>query len=132
MTTDIKINKKFKEFEQLAVHLKNQKLKSNPNLNLHKHINDMMNHIVVHCPRDALDKLEEISYLIKNGDYIAIEDFLKMNESKLYAAPSTQEMRNNTDSFIASSQKFFKVSVLTISSLYSLILIMFYYRKIQP
>lgn len=68
----------------------------------------MMNHIVVHCPRDALDKLEEISYLIKNGDYIAIEDFLKMNESKLYAAPSTQEMRNNTDSVIASSQKFFK------------------------
>lgn len=90
MTTDIKVNKKFKEFEQLAVHLKNQKPKTNPNLNLHKHINEIMNHIVIHCPREALDKLEEISYLIKNGDILAIEEFLKVNEDKLYAAPSTE------------------------------------------
>ena len=63
-----------------------------------------MNHIVVHCPREALDKLEEISYLIKNGDILAIEEFLKMNESKLYAAPSTEVMRNNTDAIITPSQ----------------------------
>ena len=72
-------------------------------MNLHKHINDMMNHIVIHCPRDALDKLEEISYLIKNQDMLAIEEFLKLNEAKLYAAPSTKQMANNTDPIIAKS-----------------------------
>ena len=110
MTTDIKVDKKFKEFEQLAIHLKNQKLKSNPNMNLHKHINDIMNHIVIHCPNEALDKLEEISYLIKNSDMLAIEHFLKVNSSSLYAAPSTDQMKANTDPLIGTSQHFFKVS----------------------
>lgn len=90
MATDVKVNQKFKEFEQLAACLRNQKSKANPNTNLHKHINDIMNHIVLHCPSDALNKLEEISYLLKHGDMLAIEDFLKVNEARLYSQPSTE------------------------------------------
>ena len=79
-------------------------------MNLHKHINDIMNHIVIHCPNEALDKLEEISYLIKNSDMLAIEHFLKVNSGSLYAAPSTDQMKANTDPLIGTSQHFFKVS----------------------
>ena len=73
-------------------------------MNLHKHINDIMNHIVIHCPKDALDKLEEISYLIKHCDMLAIEEFLMVNSNHLYAAPSTNQMKANTNPLIEKSQ----------------------------
>jgi hypothetical protein len=41
---------------------------SDVNNHLYKHISDIMNHIIVHCPDEALNKLEEISYLLKNKD----------------------------------------------------------------
>ena len=110
MATDIEVNKKFKEVEQLAVHLRNQKSKSNSNANLHKHITEIMNHIVIHCPNDALNKLEEISYLIKNGDEFAIEDFLKVSETRMYSHPSSKELADCTTPIIDKSQTFFKVS----------------------
>lgn len=107
MATDIKTNQMFKEFEQLAQHLRTQKLKSNPQMNLHKHINDIMNHIVLHCPNEALNKLEEISYLIKFGDELAIEDFLKTYECRMYSQPSAPDMVECTEQIIDTSQKFF-------------------------
>lgn len=130
MATDIKVNQKFKEFESLTVVLKSQKQGQNPNINLHKHINEVMNHIVLHCPTEALNKLEEISYLIKHGDTLAIEDFLKVNDPKMYAAPSTEEMVTNTEPIIEKSQKFFKVSILIycLSNIY----IFHLFRNKQP
>lgn len=94
------------------MHLRNQKCADNQSLNLHKHLTDMMNHIVIHCPEDSLNKLEEISYLIKHGDSLAIEDFLKVNESRLYAHPSTDDTTESTQSIIDDSKKFFKVSLI--------------------
>jgi len=36
--------------------------------NLYDHIVDVMDFLVIHYPRDAITKFEEVSYLIKNGD----------------------------------------------------------------
>lgn len=118
MATDIKVNQKFKEFDSLVVHLRNQKSKTDQNKNLHKHITELMNHIVIHCPDDALNKLEEISYLLKHGDTLAIEDFLKVNEKRVYSEPASGDTVESTESVIESSQKFFKVS--TILCIYNL------------
>lgn len=72
-----------------------------------------MNHAVLHCPDDALNKLEEISYLIKHGDKLAISDFLKVNESRLYAHPSSEDTVDSTEFIIDDSAKFFKVQTTT-------------------
>jgi hypothetical protein len=55
---------KFKEFGTLKQHLSGCKTAQGEDL--FKHVSDIMSHIVVHCPEDALSKIEEISYLIKN------------------------------------------------------------------
>jgi hypothetical protein len=39
-----------------------------------------MNHIVVHCPEEGLEKFEEISYLLKHKNHLEIKDFLKISE----------------------------------------------------
>jgi hypothetical protein len=40
----------------------------------------VMDHIMVHCPLEALNKLEEISYLIKHEDTIGMQNFLELNK----------------------------------------------------
>ena len=50
-----------------------------------------MGHIVIHCPEEAINKIEEISYLIKNKKTHAIEEWLKVNEIHNYAQPSDKE-----------------------------------------
>lgn len=49
--------------------------------NLYEHIVDVVNHIVKCCPDKALERFEEISYLLKKKDTIAIEEFLKVHVS---------------------------------------------------
>lgn len=49
--------------------------------NLYEHISSVINHIVKYCPDKALERFEEISWLIKNKDLVAIEQFLKTHES---------------------------------------------------
>ncbi len=44
-----------------------------------------MNHVVMNCPEEGLDKLEEISFLLKNKETYRLQDFLKTNEESLYA-----------------------------------------------
>ena len=33
--------------------------------NFYDHVSDIMSHIIQHCPEESLNKLEEISYLLK-------------------------------------------------------------------
>ena len=68
-----------------------------------------MGHIVVHCPDDALNKIEEISYLLKNKNTLAIEEWLKVNEIHNYAKPADKCTKNATEVPIASGQAHFKV-----------------------
>jgi len=69
-----------------------------------------MDHIVEHCPSDALNKLEEISYLIKHGDKIRMEEFLKVNQCCLHAKPGETTIKKATQGFITESKKHFGVS----------------------
>lgn len=55
METDAYAVKKLKDFDPLPVALRNQKSKKDEHLNLHKHMNEVMNHAVIHCPDDALN-----------------------------------------------------------------------------
>jgi hypothetical protein len=53
-------------------------------------VNAIFDHIIVHCPEDALSKLEEISYLIKHNDTIAIDRFLNVNRVPIYSCPADE------------------------------------------
>lgn len=54
-------------------------------MNLFAHIQEVLRHIVLHYPSEALNKLEEISYLLKHQNIIAIHEFLRINSTFLYA-----------------------------------------------
>ena len=69
-----------------------------------------MCHIVQHCPNDALNKLEEISYLVKLGDEAKLECFLKRSQVNLYSQPSDQGAIDTTSTVITKAQACFKVS----------------------
>jgi hypothetical protein len=40
--------------------------------NLYEHITEVINHIVKYCPDKSIERFEEISYLLKNKDTVAI------------------------------------------------------------
>ena len=40
--------------------------------------------LILHYPDQALEKLEEVSYLLKNADAHKIEDFLKVSDTRTY------------------------------------------------
>ena len=70
----------FKQFSSLKHELESKKCPDEKTRNLYSHMAKIMDHIVVHCPNQALDKLEEISYLLKQGSSLAIENFLELNK----------------------------------------------------
>ena len=72
--------------------------------NLYNHVSECMSHIVTHCPAEALNKIEEISYLLKCSDSTAIENFLKVNADHVYAQPSDESMVAATQGRIAASK----------------------------
>jgi radial spoke head protein 4A len=108
MATDIQTTAKFKEFGDLKQQLSTKCAQDNSNKNLWDHLTRVMDHIVFHCPSEALNKLEEISYLLKHEDTHKLEEFLKTNEEKLYAKPSNEETKQASQPYIDGSQKFFK------------------------
>ena len=66
MSTDVKVNLRFKDMDDLKSNLQNQKSSQNDHHNLYKHVGGIMNYMVSHVPHDGLNKLEEISYLTRN------------------------------------------------------------------
>lgn len=65
-------NIKFKDFGSLKHQLENKRCKTNEVRNLYAHMGKIIDHIVEHCPNEALNKLEEISYLINHDDTISM------------------------------------------------------------
>ncbi len=59
------------------------KLNNKPSI--YEHIVKVIDKIVSTCPDQAIERFEEISYLIKNGDMLRLEDFVKCSEERLYA-----------------------------------------------
>ena len=60
------------------------------NGNLHEHIIKVLDKLVATCPDRALERFEEVSYLIKNGDKLALEDFVKTAENRAYCVASPE------------------------------------------
>ncbi len=98
---------KLKEFDALRTLLKNAK---NPaGQDLHNHLVEIINHLVIHCPHKAIDSFEEVSYLLKNKDKIDMKEFLNIEEDHPYSRHS-DDIAELTKDFIAKARKFFEVS----------------------
>ena len=108
----------FKTFPQLKDHLSSTKGGPGNNQNMNEHLSAIMDHIIIHCPDDSLNKLEEISYLIKHKDTHAIDEFLKTHQIPVYAKPADEITCENSQPSIDASKDFFKVSLFFIFILY--------------
>lgn len=82
-------NDVFKRYDDLKTLLRGHQSQSRDE-SLYKHLSKLMCHIVQNCPNDALNKLEEISYLVKLGDEAKLDCFLKRSQVNLYSQPSDQ------------------------------------------
>lgn len=67
-----------KDVESYKKLLKN--MKSNKGEDLYTHLIDVFGILMRHYPEDALDKIEEVSFLCKKKDSIKAEEFLKLSE----------------------------------------------------
>ena len=73
-----------KQFENLKTLLKNAK--SQQGQDLFAHLQDVFKKLIMHYPDQALDKLEEVSYLLKKEhEIISLEDFLVTEDSRNYS-----------------------------------------------
>jgi len=74
---------------------------------------EVLNHLVLTCPDQALERFEEVSYLIKNKDTLAIEEFLNIESSHKYSkhcastAKGTKASIEEARQFFVSIQKSF-------------------------
>jgi hypothetical protein len=64
----------------------------------------------MHCPDRGLDQFEEISYLLKNKDYISMEKFLRIDENELYNTQN-QNYSAQVEKFTNIAKKFFEVTL---------------------
>ena len=70
-----------KQFENLKTLLKN--VKSSQGTDLYSHLQEVFKCLIMHYPDQALDKLEEVSYLLKHQSAsLKLQDFLVTEESK--------------------------------------------------
>ena len=60
------------------------KMGSSPS-SIYDHIVKVVDRICASCPDQAIERFEEISYLIKNGDEIEISEFVRCKEERKYA-----------------------------------------------
>lgn len=77
-----------KQFENLKTLLKGAK--STSGQDLFTHIQETFKKLILHYPEDALEKLEEVSYLLKHqgASGLKIEDFLQVEEIHNYSQVS--------------------------------------------
>lgn len=58
--------------------------------NLYQHIIDVVDTLALNCPDRAIQRFEEVSYLLKNKDRHALADFVRVAESKDHAIHDEQ------------------------------------------
>ena len=80
--------------------------------NLYDHIVEVLNRLVASCPDRALERFEEVSYLVKNKDTLALGDFVKVHESRDYCVPDA-EVAKGTQEHIDKVRGLFEVSHLS-------------------
>jgi len=70
------------KFDGLKTILKN--IKSSKGKDLYTHLQEVFKNLILHYPDQSLEKLEEVSYLLKNADSYQIEQFLKISDMRNY------------------------------------------------
>ena len=60
-----------KDYQDLKNLLRNSKFGDENNL--YEHVVEVINHIIIHCPEEALNKFEEISFLLKRENNNSID-----------------------------------------------------------
>lgn len=65
--------------------------------NLYEHVVTVLNNLVSSCPDKALSRFEEVSYLIKNKDTLALEDFIKVNENRAYCVANEETAKGTQE-----------------------------------
>jgi len=82
-----------KQYDNLKTLLKNSN--STAGNDLYNHLQEVFKKLILHYPDQAIDKLEEVSYLLKhkNDDSPKLSDFLVLDEHRSYEdlAASSQE-----------------------------------------
>ena len=76
------------------------------NRNIYDHVVEVVDRIVQSCPDRAIERFEEISYLIRNKDTLALEEFVRCNDDRSYARFDA-EMAEGTKGGIASLKQLF-------------------------
>ena len=84
-SSNVSSQNQIKTFDTLRYSLR--QAKDAQGKDLYSHIVEIIDHIVTHCPDEGLDKLEEISYLLKNKEKINMKDFLKVDGDIHYSKP---------------------------------------------
>lgn len=104
METKSVTNTKYTTFENFC----DQRVKPNSGgKDLYGHLSNVMQHLVLHNhPSQSLNKLEEVSYLLKNPELQ--EEFLVTRVHKDYAKPSDEDLKNSTSEIISKGKEFFK------------------------
>jgi len=77
--------KPLRELKDISfVHIKREleNIKSTGGDSLYEHVQKVFKHMILHNPEKALERFEEISYMIKNG--IEPSEFLKIEDSRSY------------------------------------------------
>ena len=69
------------KFDNLKTLLKNIQHGGN---DLYTHLQAVFKLLILHYPDNALEKLEEVSFLLKNANKYDIEKFLKMSDIRSY------------------------------------------------
>ena len=62
--------------------------------------------IVRSCPDRALERFEEISYLLKENNAAQLEDFIKTNDARLYAQHDADSAAATSESLGSLGQMF--------------------------
>ena len=83
-----------------------KKIPTNQDRNIYDHVVEVVDRIVQSCPDRAIERFEEISYLIRNKDTLALEDFVRCNDDRSYARHDP-EMAEGTKGGIASLKQLF-------------------------
>ena len=81
-------------------------IKTAGKVSLYEHIVKVIDRIVLSCPDQAIERFEEISYLIKHSDSVKLEEFVKISDDRPYARHS-DEIAEGTEASIESLRKIF-------------------------
>lgn len=76
------------------------------NTSIYEHIIQVIDRIVQSCPDQAIERFEEISFLIKNSEEINMEEFVRCHEDRRYAKHCDQTAAGTADA-IESLRKMF-------------------------